>query len=105
MKKLLSALLIATLTGLVGAPGAFASDDEKFDPVHHASDGYYIDLEPGGKLELPRIFLIRTAEGSIGLAFYGSTAAALSTRSPSGSPASFTTAPWPAIRRPRAGAM
>lgn len=77
MKKLLSALLIATLTGLVGAPGAFASDDEKFDPVHHASDGYYIDLEPGGKLELPRIFLIRTAEGSIGLAFYGSTAAAL----------------------------
>ena len=77
MKKLLSALLIATLTGLVGAPGAFASDDEKFDPVHHAADGYYIDLEPGGKLELPRIFLIRTAEGSLGLAFYGSTAEAL----------------------------
>ncbi len=77
MKKLLSGFLIATLTGLVGAPGAFASDDEKFDPVHHAADGYYIDLEPGGKLELPRIFLIRTAEGSIGLEIYGSTAAAL----------------------------
>ena len=78
MKKLLSVFLIATLTGLVGASGAFAlDDDEGFDPVHHAADGYYIDLEPGGKFELPRIFLIRTAEGSLGLNFYGSTAAAL----------------------------
>ena len=77
MKKLLSALLIAALTGLVGVSGAWASDDEEFDPVHHAADGYYIDLEPGGKIELPRLFLIRTADGSLGLEFFGSTASAL----------------------------
>ena len=77
MKKLLSALLIATLTGLVGASGAWAADDEEYDPVHHAADGYYIDLEPGGKFELPRIFLIRTADGSLGFNFFFSTAEAL----------------------------
>lgn len=63
---------------MAGAPAVWASgEDEEFDPVHHTADGYYLDFQPIGKVELPRIFLVRGADGSIGLDVFGSTAAAL----------------------------
>lgn len=45
--------------------------------IHHTADGYYVPLDPLVKIELPRIFLVRTAEGSWGLDVFGSTASAL----------------------------
>ena len=50
---------------------------EKLDPVHHNSDAYYLDFEPFGKAELPRLFLVRDAEGTFGLKIFSSTKSAL----------------------------
>lgn len=50
---------------------------EKLDPVHHNSDSNYLDFEPMGKLELPRIFLVRREDGAMGLDVYRSTVAAM----------------------------
>ena len=79
MMRFLRACLLIVLVGLMAVPTAFAAaaDGEELDPVHHTADGYYLDFEPLGKVELPRIFLVRNAEGSLGLDFFGSTAAAL----------------------------
>ncbi|HMB90453.1 MAG TPA: F0F1 ATP synthase subunit A [Rhodothermales bacterium] len=76
--QFLRAFLLIVLLGLMVVPTAFAAaDGEELDPVHHTADGYYLDFQPIGKVELPRIFLVRDAEGSLGLDFFGSTAAAL----------------------------
>lgn len=76
--QFLRAFLLMMLVGLLAVPAAFAAaDGEELDPVHHTADGYYLDFQPIGKVELPRIFLVRDAEGSLGLDFFGSTAAAL----------------------------
>ncbi len=78
MGKLFRALVIILLMGLIGTPAALASgEDDDFDPVHHTADGYYLDFQPIGKVELPRIFLMRDANGSIGVDFFGGTASAL----------------------------
>ncbi|MFQ5570783.1 MAG: F0F1 ATP synthase subunit A [Rhodothermales bacterium] len=78
MRKLLKALLLVALVSYAGAPAAFASGEgEDLDPVHHTADGYYLDFNPIGKVELPRIFLVRHEDGSIGVDFFGGTAAAL----------------------------
>lgn len=54
-------------------------EEESFDVAHHVADGFYLDFTPGPKIELPRIFLIRNAEGKLGLdLFRSSTAAAAS---------------------------
>jgi F-type H+-transporting ATPase subunit a len=45
--------------------------------VGHAEDGNYLDFKPMGTLELPRIFVARTAEGGLTLDVYGSTKSAL----------------------------
>ena len=57
-----------------------AADNEKFDPVHHTANGYYLDFSPIGKVELPRIFVIRTAGGGFALRAYRNTRAALYSR-------------------------
>ncbi len=62
-------LLVGTARG--------AAEGEEFDPVHHVSDGYYLDFEPIGKVELPRIFFVRRADGGMGLDVYASTGSAL----------------------------
>ncbi|MDT0630396.1 F0F1 ATP synthase subunit A [Rubrivirga litoralis] len=68
------------------SPASAAGEDGELDAVHHTSDGYYLDFSPlpigrGGKLELPRLFLVRRADGSLGFdAFGSSTAAVLSGR-------------------------
>ncbi len=78
MRKLLNAFIIAAVIGLTSVSAAFAQhEEESFDPVHHTADGYYLDFEPLGKVELPRIFLVRDENGSFGLDLYGGTAAAL----------------------------
>jgi F-type H+-transporting ATPase subunit a len=41
--------------------------------IGHATDGNYYNLKPFGTVELPRIMLARTAEGSLTLDVYGST--------------------------------
>jgi len=52
---------------------AAAADDLTLDYVvnraiiGHAADGYYLDFSPFGSIELPRIFLVRSAEGNLGL--------------------------------------
>ncbi|WP_412070019.1 F0F1 ATP synthase subunit A [Rubrivirga sp. IMCC43871] len=71
--------LFVALALLVGfAPPALAAGDgEKLDAVHHTSDGYYLDFSPMGKIEMPRLFLTRRADGSIGLDAFGSSTAAV----------------------------
>jgi len=43
----------------------------------HATDGYYLNFKPFANVELPRIMLARTADGSLTLEAYGSTEAML----------------------------
>ncbi len=63
---------------LLGAGAARAQEHgaEEFDPVHHVSDGYYMDFEPLGKFELPRLFVVRRETG-LALDAFSSTRAAL----------------------------
>lgn len=39
----------------------------------HATDGYYLNFKPFANVELPRIMLVRTADGALGLDVHGST--------------------------------
>jgi len=39
----------------------------------HATDGYYLNFKPFANVELPRIMLVRTADGTIDVEVYGST--------------------------------
>jgi len=39
----------------------------------HAEDGYYLNFKPFAQVELPRIMLVRTADGALTLEAYGST--------------------------------
>lgn len=58
---------------------AHADDYEGGNPdaVGHSADGYYLDFSPFGKVELPRLILRRTADGTLGFDVFGSTEAAL----------------------------
>lgn len=67
-------LFAVTLPVLAASP---AADDEELDAVHHVADGFYLDFSPGPKVELPRIFLVRKADGGIGLDFFLTTKKAL----------------------------
>ena len=78
-----SARLALLVAGLVAAtaPALAAGEDGELDAVHHTADGYYLDFSPGPKLELPRLFLVRRADGALGFdAFWSSTAAVASGR-------------------------
>ncbi len=54
-----------------------SAEEEQFDPVHHISDAVYLEFEPFGILQLPRIFLVRREVGSTGVDFFWSTKAAI----------------------------
>ncbi len=75
---LFGALLALVMVGTI-APAHAAGEDGEFDAIGHTMDGNYLDFSPFGKVELPRIFLVRKADGSIGLDVYGSTKQALLT--------------------------
>jgi len=78
MKKSLYALLVVVVLGLFAAPTtAHAADGETVDVVSHTADGFYVELKPMTTVELPRIFLMNTADGSTTLKAYGSTKSAL----------------------------
>ncbi len=54
-----------------------SAEGEDFDPVAHAADGYYLDLSPWPKIELPRIFVVRDEDGDLGFDFFWSSTAAV----------------------------
>lgn len=76
-RSFLAALLVCVIAVPAFSSPAPAADDEELDAVHHVADGDYLDFSPFGKVYLPRIFLVRDAEGSLGLDFYRSTKKAL----------------------------
>jgi F-type H+-transporting ATPase subunit a len=70
-------LRVAALLALVAlaAPAALAAEGEELDALGHAMDNHYLDFYPIGKVELPRIFLVRDGQGALRLQFYRSTTA------------------------------
>lgn len=69
--------LTAAPTEAHGTEEAHGDEAHAFDPIHHSADGYYLDFNPIGSIELPRLFLVRRADGGLGVDAFGSTAAAL----------------------------
>lgn len=69
--------LLALLASVVSSPVSAAGDGEDLDAVHHTSDGAYLDFSPMGKVELPRLFVVRRADGSLGFDAFGSSTAAV----------------------------
>ncbi|MFO8099171.1 MAG: F0F1 ATP synthase subunit A [Salinibacter sp.] len=78
-------LALALLSGglLASSPSAHAADDGDGELtldaivsdviVGHAEDGNYLNFDPFGTVELPRIMVARTADGTLTLDVYGST--------------------------------
>ena len=56
---------------------AKAADEDSFDAVHHTADGYYLDLLPIAKIELPRLFIVRSEQEGLQVHFFMSTASAI----------------------------
>ncbi len=56
---------------------ALAAEDEEFDPVHHTADAYYLDFLPIGKVELPRILILRSESTGYYVRVYRTTKSAL----------------------------
>lgn len=56
------------LSFTAAAPAALAAGDgEELDAISHTGDGYYYDLSPFGKIQMPRLFVVRDADGGLGL--------------------------------------
>ncbi|MCY3629371.1 MAG: F0F1 ATP synthase subunit A [Bacteroidota bacterium] len=56
---------------------ASAAEDGEFDPVHHTADAYYLDFLPIGKVELPRILILRSESTGYYVRVYRTTKSAL----------------------------
>lgn len=54
-----------------------ASHEEELDALHHSADGFYLDFTPMGKVQLPRMFVVRGEDGGLGFDFFPSTYAAV----------------------------
>jgi F-type H+-transporting ATPase subunit a len=73
--------LLVLGAGLLAAPAQAAEGEEELTLDYivnntilgHATDGNYLNLEPFGSPELPRILLVRTADGALSVDAYGST--------------------------------
>ena len=79
---LLSLIAYTCLSGPVAAQGRGEADEvaaheEELDALHHSADGFFLDFEPAGKVELPRMFVVRDEEGALGFDFFLSTSAAV----------------------------
>lgn len=68
---------LVTLTLMSPTTALAAEEGEGVDVVGHSADGFYWDLSPGPKVEMPRIFIVRDAEGSLGIDFFWSSTAAV----------------------------
>ena len=78
MRVRAAALLLALSAVALAAP-AHASEDGELDAVGHTGDGNYWDFSPLGKWQLPRLFVVRDADGALGVdAFWTSKAAVAS---------------------------
>ena len=53
------------------------AEEEELDALHHSADGFYLDFEPIGKVELPRLFVVRRADGSLGFDAFATTTGAV----------------------------
>lgn len=79
---LLSAFCMALLAmagpQFAGANGVYpaAGEEDELDPIHHSVDGNYLDFEPFGKVELPRIFIVSSTDG-LGVDFFLTSTAAV----------------------------
>ncbi|HUF08884.1 MAG TPA: F0F1 ATP synthase subunit A [Rhodothermales bacterium] len=56
---------------------AYTEDPGDPDAIGHSADGFYLDFQPLGKIELPRIFLVRSADGGYRVDAFLSTHGAL----------------------------
>lgn len=74
---ILRRLLTLLLPLMVVLPAFAAGDEETLDPVAHSVDSYYLDFSPMPKVELPRIFITRSADGAWGVDFFGSSTSAV----------------------------
>ena len=72
-RAMLRSILLAVS---VFAAGTSLAAEDEFDALHHTADGYYLDLSPFAKVELPRLFIVREG-GMPGLLFFASTKSAL----------------------------
>jgi F-type H+-transporting ATPase subunit a len=68
-------LLLAVCTA--SPARASGGEEAELDAVHHTSDGNYLDFAPFGLLELPRLFLVRGADGGYSLDGFASSTAAV----------------------------
>jgi len=65
-RALSTGLFLLALLLLFSSPGpAHAESDVEGDPnaIGHSANGYYLDVMPLGKIELPRLLLTRHADG------------------------------------------
>ncbi|WP_420456653.1 F0F1 ATP synthase subunit A [Rubrivirga sp.] len=76
MRPALRLVLLLSVVVAGSAPAAAAGEDEEFNAVHHTSDGNYLDFSPMGKVELPRLFVVRR-DGRLGFDVFGSSTAAV----------------------------
>ena len=76
MRSFASRLLVVVAFAAFVAP-AQAAEGGELDAVHHTADGNYLDLSPGPKLQLPRLFVVRGADGGLGFDFFWTSEAAV----------------------------
>ena len=76
LKKIACAAMLLALP-LAGTALAAESDGGDPNAIGHSADGYYWDLSPLGVVELPRMFIVREADGSLGFDAFWSTHSAL----------------------------
>ena len=76
----LVALVLLGLSASLSVPSATAAEGEvtlesivNNTIIGHAEDGYYLNFKPFAQVELPRIMLVRTADGALTVEAYGST--------------------------------
>ncbi len=77
MMRRFAVLSLLLLAAPAMAVPASESETGAPDAVGHAADGYYLDFNPIATPELPRLFLVRRADGSLGFDAFISTHAAL----------------------------
>jgi F-type H+-transporting ATPase subunit a len=70
-------LAVVSIVALTPRQVSAAEDGYDLDAVQHAADGVYLDFAPFPKVELPRIFLVRRADGSVGVDAFLNTTHAL----------------------------
>jgi len=68
---------LAVTLALAAPPAQAAGEGGELDALGHALDNYYLDFAPAGKVELPRLLLVRDAAGALRFEAFGSTKAML----------------------------